>query len=292
MKKKSKKTLWTVIACACLVIFVGCLSYAGWYYWSRIQTEKEYEALREQMEAEEAAKKKAQEEAEGPTLEEVTSAEFTGSTDGPEPVLPEGVLSDAESNPVDFDLLEEINPELYAWIRIPNTKIDYPIAQHEGEEQNFYLYHDMYQNPQFAGCIYSQNYNSKDFSDPVTVLYGHNMKNRSMFQNLFNFKDADFFEENKYVYIYTRDKIRVYEIYAAYPYDDRNIMVSFDFTDKQVLEEYLEESQQPRFMEALVREGVALTTDSQILTLSTCVAGQTDQRFLVQAVLLYEEDGE
>ena len=276
--------MWiALIGCA------ACLGFLGWYFWSNYQSRKAYEELQTQM----ATETEAQTEP-AYTLEEIQNAEFTGiiEVDTPAPVIPEGILKEAEANPVDFDVLEEMNPELYAWIQVPGTEIDYPVAQHGGDDQTFYLHHDMYQQPQFAGCIYTENINSKDFRDPVTVLYGHNMKNGTMFQNLFLFQDADFFEKNKYVYIYTRDKILVYEIFAAYPYDDRHILTSFDFSDEQVLENYLEESQHPRSMEAMVREEAEVTTESPVITLSTCIAGQTDQRFLVQAVLMYEEDGE
>lgn len=289
MRKKKTKGFWRIVSLAALAGCILCVCYVGYYYWTRYHTEQEYERLRQEMQQESETETDT-EDTYTPTLEEIESAEFTGIIDGPAPSIPEGVLTDAEDNPVDFELLEEINPELYAWIRVPNTSIDYPVAQHEGEDQTFYLHHDMYQDPQFAGCIYTEDTNSRDFTDPVTVLYGHNMKNGSMFQNLFKFAESSFFEENRYVYIYTPGKTRVYEIYSAYPYDDRNIMASFDFSDEKDLEKYLEESRHPRSMEAMVRDGIEVTEESKVITLSTCIADQTEMRFLVQAVLIYEED--
>ena len=288
MRKREKQKFWRVVFWTALLGCLSCACYVGWYYWSRYQTEREYEELRWEI-----ARQTETEEETGhaPTLEEIEGAEFTGIIDAPAPAIPDGVLTDASENPVNFTLLSQINPELYAWIRIPNTNIDYPVAQHRGEDQTFYLHHDMYGTPQFAGCIYSESANSTDFKDPVTVLYGHNMKNGSMFQNLFQYKDESFFLDNRYVYIYTPGMVRVYEIYSAYPYDDRNIMKSFDFAEQEELKKYIEESQHPRSMEAMMREGAEVTQESKILTLSTCIAGQTDARFLVQAVLIYEENG-
>lgn len=300
---KKKKIFWTIVMWTAILAAVFCVGYLVWYFSGNFRSEKNYEDLRTQMEEKQPSKQSETEttaETSGEmqsddgqyTLEEIQNAEFTGiiEVDVPEPEIPEGVLKEAEENPIDFEVLKEINSELYAWIRIPDTNIDYPVAQHQGDDQRFYLHHDMYQKPLFAGCIYTEKANNRDFSDPVTILYGHNMKNGSMFQNLFKFRDKEFFEENKYVYIYTEDKIRVYEIYAAYPYDDRHILTSFDFADEKVLEMYLAESRHPRSMEALVREETEVTKETPVITLSTCIAGQTNQRFLVQAVLMYEEE--
>ena len=137
--------------------------------------------------------------------------------------------------------------------------------------------------------FFSENVNKKDFSDPNTVLYGHNMKNGSMFQNLHLFEDPEFFEENQMVYIYTPDHVYSYQIFAAYKYDDRNILKSFDFSDKKVFAEYIKECLNPRSMAANVREEVEVTEDDKILTLSTCVGGDTDARYLVQAVMIKDE---
>lgn len=226
------------------------------------------------------------------TLEEIENAEFTGVIDAPAPKIPTEVLTELEDQPIDFTKLNEINPELYAWIRIPDTNIDYPVAQHDGEDQTFYLHRDMYGEPQFAGCIYSEKPNKKDFSDPVTVLYGHNMINGAMFQNLHLFREREFFDNHKYVYVYTKQGSLVYEIYAAYTYDDRHILKSFDFSKEKDLKKYINESLHPRQMDAMVREGVDVTVDDHVLTLSTCLADQPGSRLLVQAVLTYEKDGE
>lgn len=286
-EKKTKKKCWKIIKWAAVIGCIGCFGFAGWYHWSEWQAQKEYEALQAQMAAE--AEEKEQEY----TLEEIQAAEFTGEieADVQAPEIPEGVLQEAEDSPVNFTQLKEINEELYAWIRIPGTQIDYPVAQHEGEDQTFYLHHDLYQDPRFSGCIYSENLNKKDFSDPVTVLYGHNMKNGTMFQNLHLFRNQEFFDEHEFIYVYTASSTYIYRIFAVYPYDDRHILNSFDFTDEQVLAEYLQDCQNPHSMEALIREDVEVTVQTPILTLSTCIGGRTEERLLVQAVLLYEKDG-
>lgn len=273
-----KKTFWKVVL---IIAIIGCvcgIAFLGWYFYQEYQTKMEYERLQQEM---------ANATEEPVTLEEITSEEFTGERDGEAAVLPDDVFLDME-NPINFEELIAINPDIYAWIRIPDTMIDYPIAQRAGDD-DFYLHHDMYQTPRFAGCIYTEDCNSKDFSDPNTLIYGHNMKNKTMFQNLHLFRDEIFFEENPYVYIYTPDRVLVYKVFAAYVYDDRHIMNSFDFKDKTVFEQYLSDIFSVRSMEKHIREDVNVTADDNIIILSTCIGGYTNSRYLVQAVLIKDE---
>ncbi len=197
-----------------------------------------------------------------------------------EQILPE--------NPIDFTSLKEINPEIYAWIRIPNTNIDYPVAQ-SATDDGFYLHHDIYGKYVFAGTIYSEMKNSKDFSDPNTILYGHNMTKGYMFQNLYKFQKQDFFNSNTEFYIYTPGHILTYTVYSAYQYDDRHILNSFDFSDEKVFEEYIESTKNPTFMLKNVRQDIEVSTKDKIITLSTCLGNGNKYRYLVQGVLTNDQ---
>lgn len=190
--------------------------------------------------------------------------------------------------PVNFEELQAINPEIYAWIQIPDTKVDYPILQHEGEDQSYYLTRDMYGEEAKAGSIYTEYYNKKDFYDPNTIIYGHNMKNGSMFHNLRYFAQEDFFEEHEDMYIYTPSSILCYKIFASYEYDDRHLLASFDFYDEAVFQSYIEEIMNPRSMYTMLREGYEIRPGNCIVTLSTCVGNKPNSRRLVQAVLVNE----
>lgn len=186
--------------------------------------------------------------------------------------------------PVDFEGLWETNQDVYAWITIPGTDIDYPILQHE-TDNTYYLNYNIDGSYGYPGCIYTENLNQKDFNDNNTVIYGHNMKNGTMFSQLHKYEDANFFEENKEIYIYTPEKELKYTIFAAYIYDDRHLLYSFDFSQEEVYASYLEEILNMRSMNALVREDVEVTTEDKIITLVTCIGNQPEKRLLVQAVL-------
>lgn len=292
-ESRRRRGVWRIIFWAAFIGALLCLAVTVGYYCSRYWTARKYAQVRDEVALDQTERiTETEEPGANPTLEEIENAEFTGMVIGPEPKIPLEVLTDAENHPVDFEKLEEINPELYAWIRIPGTKIDYPVAQHEGEDQTYYLKHDLYRTPQFAGCIFSQEPSAKDLSDPVTVLYGHNMRNESMFQNLYHFLKEEEMEEDRYVYVYTKDQTLVYRIYCATYGDNRNITQAYDFAEPEELENYIEDTKHPRFMEARTSRVDEVSTEDRILTLSTCVYGQPSERLLVHAVQLYGSESE
>lgn len=192
-------------------------------------------------------------------------------------------------NPIDFDALQEVNSDIYAWINVPNTEIDYPIVQSPADkEENFYLRRNLSGNYEFRGTLYTQRLNAKDFSDPVTVIYGHDMLDGTMFGTLHYFRDKTFFAENELFYIYTPGHILTYKIVSAYKYDSRHILNSFDFSQEKVFQEYIDFMLSPQSMIAAVREDVTVTTDDRIVTLSTCIDYGLS-RYLVQGVLIDDE---
>ena len=111
------------------------------------------------------------------------------------------------------------------------------------------------------------------------------MRNGTMFRSLLEYQDRAFFDKNKEIIIYTPDAIRHYEIFAAYPYDNRHILLSFDFADRSVYRQYLDSIFSIRDMNACIDTSVEVDTDDKIITLSTCYGAQREKRYLVQAVL-------
>lgn len=194
-----------------------------------------------------------------------------------------------EEIPIKFDELWEINPDVYAWITIPGTDIDYPILQHPSDDA-YYLNHNIDGSYGRPACIYTESLNSKDFTDNNTVIYGHNMKNGTMFAQLHKFEDKDFFDEHREVTIYLPDKVLHYKIFAVHTYDDRHLLYSFDFSKKEVYKDYLESVFSIRDMSANIDTDMTVTEDDKIVTLATCVYKQPSLRFYVQAVLMEDQD--
>ena len=198
-----------------------------------------------------------------------------------------GETEELPENPIDFKSLKERNDEVYAWIEVPNTTIDYPIVQSRVDD-NFYIDKDIDKKYLFAGMIYSQSCNNRDFFDPVTVLYGHNMNNGTMFAPLHKFQDTQFFNDNEYFYVYTEKYIFTYRIISAFKYDNRHIMNSFDFNDFEQRRAFQQTILNPNSLVKNVREDVKLNDFSKILVLSTCI-GNRNSRYLVCGVMVKDE---
>lgn len=186
--------------------------------------------------------------------------------------------------PVDFEKLKEKCSDIYAWIQIPGTDIDYPIVQREGDNA-YYLNHTIEGKEKIEGAIFTEDYNKRDFTDPHTVIYGHNMKNGSMFRQLHNYEDKKFLQENQEILIYQPDQILHYQIFAAYVYDNRHLMLSFDWNNPDIYAAYLDSILEQKNMNATIDHSVSVTEQDKIVTLSTC-NGNDDERYLVQAVLV------
>ncbi len=197
-------------------------------------------------------------------------------------------------NPVDFEPLQAINKDVYAWLYLPmgpeKPDIDLPILQPGPKDDiDYYLHHDINRKYLYAGCLYTQPVNALDFSDRVTVIYGHNMLNGTMFSNLPVFRDKKFFEAHEFFYIYTPGHILTYRIAATIPFDTRHILNCFDFSDDRVYEDWIENYiVNPKSMVRNFREDLEITTDDRLVILSTCLEHGAS-RYLIEGVLVSDE---
>ena len=268
-----KKT-WKIL---CAVALTGCLISGGYILHYR-QNQKHAEELYEE------AKKTAEQSDKTETTEKETTPTPAEATETPVPT-PTEVPVDI---PIDFASLQKENEDIYAWIKIDGTNIDYPIVQ-SSTDDTFYIHRGIDKEDLYVGAIYTEMQNAKDFSDPNTVLYGHNMKDGSMFATLHNFRDRDFFDQHREILIYTPEHILHYTIFAAYTYDDRHILNSFDFSDQKVFQNYLDEIYNIRSMDAYTLDKPKVTAKDKIITLSTCMGSNASARYLVQGVLTETE---
>lgn len=189
----------------------------------------------------------------------------------------------------DFAYWQARNPDVYAWIRIADTKIDYPMLQsQEDTEDGYYLTHDIERDSNIYGAVYTEKANAKDFSSPNTIVYGHNMIDDSMFGTLGDFLDPAYFAKHDKIFIFTPEEKYIYQIVAAYEYPADHILSSFDFTTEAETKAYLE--QIPTFVQNTNGNlRVDIKLKAPLLTLSTCTPDDAGMRCLVQAVLMTRE---
>lgn len=252
-----------IILLICAIVFVAALIAMIGKWYSEKKAQEKYESL-------------SQVSTEMPTEEEALDVFSDLGIDNPGKVL-------------DWEALWAENEDIYAWIYIPDTNIDYPVLQHESDN-SYYLNYNLDGTKGYPGCIYTENINSKDFTDNNTVIYGHNMRNGSMFADIHQFKDAEYFENHRYVYMYMPDKVIVYEIFANYVFSDAHILYSYDCYSQEGYEQYINMIFDTYADAGIFREGVTVDETTPIITMSTCVTGQNDQRLLLQAVYVGEQE--
>lgn len=274
-----------IIAIICSVGFLGCLVWLIFYMKNTSRAEEEIDALRQEYVVDMPNEVREP----NPSLSAEPESELEASpapTEEPSPLIGYDIPNKA----VDIKALQENeNEDIYAWITVPGTVIDYPVLQHP-EELDYYLNHNVDHSSGYPGCIYSQNLNSREWDDPHTVLYGHNMKNGSMFAGLHHYEDLEFLEGNQYIYIFTQNHVRVYHIFGAYEYDNRHLLLAIDTTDPAAFAKYLIEIQNLKGMRDNFLEEVPVSIENYILTLETCISNKPDKRYIVQAIL--EAEGE
>ena len=185
---------------------------------------------------------------------------------------------------VNFAVYQKINKDIYAWIRIPGTPIDYPILNRKGDNE-YYLKRNYYRYADTRGSIFTEDYNNRDFNDPVTLIYGHNMSSGSMFGSIQKtYTKKSFMQSHKELQIILPDKTYTYEIFAAVPYSNIHLMYYYDFTNTYVFTEVMNDILSVRAMTAVVDKTVKVTPDDHIVILSTCLSGNGNQRYLLLAV--------
>lgn len=189
-----------------------------------------------------------------------------------------------EDGPTFAELLN-VNPDVCGWVTLDNTKIDHPIVQ--GQDNMCYINTDVYGNFSLAGSIFLDSRNQNDFSDTVSLLYGHHMEHSGMFGDLDLYKDPDFFRENKTGTLITPDETYDLEIFACLLTEasDKEIFEPTDWHSNNLhsFEPYIQEnalSLRQDVLDALLEQ-----ENPHILVLSTCSSEFTDARTIVLATM-------
>lgn len=186
---------------------------------------------------------------------------------------------------VDVKNLQKANPDIFAWITVPGTAIDYPIAQHPTDD-TYYLKHGPEGLKSSYGCPFIEICDSKTMQDYITVVYGHNMNNGSMFAGLHNFEDKKFLNEHREITVTTTDHVMTYKIFAAVMYSDAYIPYYYDDTvkaDRTAFIKSLSTDIVPK--RSIILDDEKVSADKQLIVLSTCDKKLRSNRFLVVGVL-------
>ena len=255
IKKTVNKLLF---AAAILVFLVSAVKLAGiaWNYYS---SDKEYNDLQSYVK------------------ESTTKDGIESATDS---VQTNTQTAATEEFLVDFAGLKKENSDCIGWIRFPGLDISYPIMQ--GDDNDYYIKHTFNGTQLTAASIFADSANKSDFSDDNTFVYGHNMKNKSMFGRLNDYKDESFYKEHSGFYIYTPDYTYYYTIFSCYLAAVEGEADSFNisFASNEDYAAY----QQTVKGRSEYDTGVTVDGSRKMITLMTCNKAGYDYRFLVHAI--------
>ena len=257
-KPKKKKTAGDIVLSIILVAAVCVFCYAG-YNLFHIYTEY----------------KKGTDEYNSITQMAVTERDPDGEAAGPEA----GSELKAPMD-IDFASLKSVNDDVVGWIYVEAVPdINYPIVH--GKDNETYLHRTYEKNYNFAGTIFVDYENKGDFSDCNTIVYGHNMKNGSMFNNIKSYTDQSFADEHPYVYIYLPDgTVSQYKVVVGHIISESSVLYSTQIVDTA------------SFVQEMVKtSSIKVDFDQSqvqsVITLSTCTSAgsESGKRNVVHAIL-------
>lgn len=172
------------------------------------------------------------------------------------------------------------NEDYRGWLNVENTNIDYPVLQ--SYDNQYYLDKDINREYLMSGSIF-MNYLNDGFNDENTVLFGHHMRNKTMFAQLKKYKEKEFFYgDNDIVIEVENDKVLKYKVFSAYVTDSKDNYIKTNFDDKDQYKEFLEDIKN----KSQYKSDIDVNENDKIITLSTCSYEFNDARMVVHGKLL------
>jgi sortase B len=278
MKKQIKSNaLWLILGLVLLLVAAGLI----WYLLRHSGYTEPQASVSSAVIEENVPESMPTPSLEPPVIQESAEAADSDSEDSAS--INETEEESVYESPVDFEALWAVNEDVCAWLYIPGASISMPIMQHP-TDNSYYLTHDAEKNSSSSGAIFIEDYNSADFTDMCTVVYGHRMYSGEMFGTLqATYSDEETFDASKYIVVYLPDREIVYEVFAAVPYDNSHILYYNDFDDQLSYRKFINSIYATTGVDAKLVTDLKPYYGEKLLILSTCLWGDKDNRYLVLA---------
>lgn len=169
---------------------------------------------------------------------------------------------------VDFSILKQENQDIVAWIYCENTPINYPVLQSNDNE--YYLRRLINGEYNTAGSIFMDYRNHSNMNDDNTIIYGHNMKNDTMFGTLTKYKEQEYYENNRIMYLFTPEKNYMIELFAGCTISVDSDVYNLSQINK---EEIINESD--------FKSDIIVEDEDKTITLSTCSYDYDGARYII-----------
>ena len=164
------------------------------------------------------------------------------------------------------------------WLYIENTSISYAVVQ--AEDNDYYLRRNINGEANLSGTLFLDFRNDESMETGNNIVYGHNMQNGTMFGSMKKYEEKDFFDSHQMIYTYTADEVTAWQVFSVYETTTENYYIQTEFIDKNNYYEFITALQRDSIHES----DVVLTSDTAILTLTTCHKYNYDNgRFVLHA---------
>ena len=184
-----------------------------------------------------------------------------------------------EEYTVNFNKLKEQNNETIAWLKVSNTNVEYPVVK--GTNNSFYLNHSFDKSNNSAGWIFADYRNKFDNTDKNIIIYGHNMRDSSMFGSMKNILNSDWYENEKNtdITLYTENEKCIYKVFSIYKIENADYYIKTEFKNDNEFEKFIKTLKKRSIKDF----SVDVSKDDDILTLSTC-ANNNKYRIVLHAI--------
>ncbi len=176
---------------------------------------------------------------------------------------------------IDFEVLNQENQDIVGWIYLENSPINYPVVQSNDNE--YYLHRLINGEYNLAGSIFMDYRNNSNLEDNNTIIYGHNMKNNTMFGSLQEYKAQEYYENHKTIYYFTPKKNYAIELIAGYTISVESDIYNLADIDKKELTDIISKSD--------FTSDIELKENDKLITLSTCAYEYDGARYVVIGIL-------
>lgn len=178
---------------------------------------------------------------------------------------------------VDFEALREINPDIVGWLYCEGTVINYPVVQ--GDDNSYYLDHLFDGTKNASGKLFLDSRAEGGFDGRHLIIYGHNMKDGTMFASLNSYGSQEYYNTHPSLYLMTPDGCYIAELFAGYRADTEDDAWKISFDSDVEFEDWLKRALERSDFES----GIVPGTEDRILTFSTCTSG--NDRYVVSGIL-------
>lgn len=240
-----------------VAIIIVCLSIIGYKYYNYNKDDKLNSEIQDLQ----------------PVINEASDSEnnSSGENDGQDQSKDGDYVNSANE-----EELKSINSDYKMWIQIENTNINYPVVQ--GSDNDYYLKHNFRKESNISGTVFVESANDID-NDKNIILYGHNMRNGTMFNNITNYKEESFFNEDNKINIIMNNTLYEYEVFSVYVKNVSEVNLAIGFASEDEFINYAYNQAD----ESIYKKDVDFSAEDNLITLVTCSYEFTDARTIVVA---------